>query len=139
VGLAPAISAQENTPRPQDYSDWNRSTQVVLSDDGLWMAYAHQPNDGDATFFVLELDGDSEYEATNGSDAVFSNDGRWVEFLTSPPEEDADEDLGRDELASRTLHLIDLRAGDRTEDSAVRSFSFSEDSRFLAIHKEQSD
>ena len=142
VSLAPALRAQETTPRPltlEDYGDWSRITQVVLSDDGLWMAYAHQPNDGDATFFVRELDGDTEYEATNGSGAVFSNDGRWVAFLTSPPEEDADEDVGRDETMSRTLNLIDLRAGDRTEHSAVHSFSFSEDGRFLAIQKEQSD
>ena len=48
VGLAPALAAQETTPRPltlEDYGDWSRITQVVLSDDGLWMAYAHQPNE----------------------------------------------------------------------------------------------
>ena len=95
LGLATTLAAQETTPRPltlEDYGEWSRITQVELSGDGLWMAYAHQPNDGDATFFVRELDGDIEYEATNGSGALFSNDGRWVAFLTSPSEDDADED-----------------------------------------------
>lgn len=142
LGLAPALAAQETTPRPltlEDYGEWNRITQVTLSGNGLWLAYAYQPNDGDATFFVRELDGDIEYEATNGSGALFSNDGQWVAFLTSPPEEEADQDGESEEPVRRTLHLIDLRSGDRTEESAVRSFSFSEDGRFLAIHKEQSD
>ena len=142
LALAPALAAQEAAPRPltlEDYGAWSRITQVELSGDGLWLAYAHQPNDGDATFFVRELDGDIEYEATNGSGAIFSNDGRWVAFLTSPAEEDADQDDGSEESENRTLHLIDLRAGGRTEESAVRSFSFSEGGRFLAIHKEQSD
>ena len=84
---APALVAQE-AQRPltlDDYGAWSRITQVSLSPNGQWMAYAHQPNDGDATFFVRSLDGDDTHEAMNGTEAAFSNDGRWVAFLTSPP------------------------------------------------------
>jgi dipeptidyl aminopeptidase/acylaminoacyl peptidase len=138
---APALVAQE-AQRPltlDDYGAWSRITQVSLSPNGQWMAYAHQPNDGDATFFVRSLDGDDTHEAMNGTEAAFSNDGRWVAFLTSPPEEEADPLREQREPIRRALHLIDLATGEESEESSVRSFAFSEDGRFLAIHRERSD
>src|SRR5262245_8094686 len=44
-----------------DYGRWNRITQVAISPDGKWMTYAYQPNDGDATLYVKELDGSKVY------------------------------------------------------------------------------
>ena len=143
VLVAPlSLTAQDGQTRPlslEDYGDWSRINQVALSPDGRWMAYAHDPNDGDATFFVKALDGDAVYEATNGQGSGFSSDGRWVAFLTSPPEEEADKLREQKKPVPKTMHLIDLSSGDRTEEVGVRSFSFSEDGRFLAAHKARSD
>lgn len=137
-----SLIAQEGQPRPltlEDYGEWSRINQVALSPDGRWMAYAHDPNDGDATFFVKALGGDAVYEATNGQGAGFSSDGRWVAFLASPPEEEADKLREQKKPVPKTMHLIDLSSGDRTEEVSVRSFSFSEGGRFLAVHKQKSD
>lgn len=139
--LAPTLlTAQERRPLTlDDYGAWNRVTQVALSPDGKWMAYAHQPNDGDATLFVKELDGSRVHEAVNGAGAAFSDDGLWVAFLASPPESEAAR-LRRDRRpVPRTLHLIDLRSGTRTEEAGVRAFAFSEGGRFLAVHRDRSD
>lgn len=138
---APVLFAQE-AKRPltlADYADWNRITQVGVSPNGEWMAYAHSPNEGDATLFIRSLDGDETFEAMNGTGTVFSNDGRWAAFLTSPPETEAESLRERREPVRSALHLIDLSSGAETEESSVRSFSFSEDGRFLAIHREKSD
>jgi dipeptidyl aminopeptidase/acylaminoacyl peptidase len=139
--LAPAaLGAQEKRPLTlADYGTWNRVTQVALSPDGKWLAYAHQPNDGDVTFFLKQLDGDGVHQATNGAGAVFSDDGRWAAFLASPPEKDA-EKLRKDRKpVPRTLHLVDLQGGTRTEEAGVRAFAFSKGGRFLAIHRDRSD
>ncbi|NJD19742.1 MAG: hypothetical protein FIA95_10740, partial [Gemmatimonadetes bacterium] len=139
--FAPAVlSAQEKRPLTlADYGPWSRITQVALSPDGKWMAYAHQPNDGDATFFVKQLDGTAVYQAVNGAGAAFSDDGRWAAFLASPPEKDA-EKLRKDRKpVPRTLHLVDLRDGTRTEEAGVRAFAFSKGGRFLAVHRDRSD
>ena len=139
--LATSLHAQD-TKRPltlDDYGAWNRIAEVELSADGRWLAYALQPNDGNATLLVEELDGNRSYDAVNGADPVFSNDGRHVAFLTSPSEEEADELRSENEPVRRSLHVIDLETGERTEDYAVRAFTFDESSRFLAIHRDRSD
>jgi len=141
VAPAPALVGQD-AQRPltlDDYGVWNRITEVSLSDNGQWMSYAHRPNDGDVTHFLRALDSDSVYETLNGSGASFSNDGRWAAVLGSPPEEEAKNIRERREPVRRTLHLINLASGERSEESSVRGFLFSDDGRFLAIHREQSD
>jgi dipeptidyl aminopeptidase/acylaminoacyl peptidase len=135
-----ALQAQEKRPLTlADYGAWSRVTQVALSPDGKWMAYAHQPNDGDATFFLRELDGSTAHQATNGAGAAFSDDGRWAAFLASPPEKDAEKLKKEKKPVPRTLHLVDLRDGTRTEEAGVRAFTFSKGGRFLAIHRDRSD
>jgi len=58
--LAPGLSAQTPEKRPltlADYPEWSQIREVELSPDGRWMAYALDPNEGDATFFVQSLEG----------------------------------------------------------------------------------
>ncbi len=140
--LAAPARAQETGPRPltlDDYGPWSRINQVALSPNGEWFAYATEPNDGDATFFVKSLDHDTEYDFVNGAGAEFTDDGRWVAFFTSPPEEEAERLRKQKKPVERTLHVIDLRTGDETTEAGVRAFAFSDDGRFLAIHRDRSD
>jgi len=88
-----------------DYGRWNRITATAISPDGKWMTYTLQPNDGDATLVVKQLDGDKVYTvnagtaptagrgegggggfgggATNGP--AFSDDSRFVGYYLNPP------------------------------------------------------
>lgn len=140
LALPASSLAQEKRPLTlDDYGAWNRITQVVLSPDGQWLAYALDPNDGDASFFVKALDGNTTYEATNGSGAVFSDDGRWVAYLTEPPEEEAEKLRKQKQPVPHTLELVDLRTGEQQSESGVRAFAFSDGGRFLAVHRDRSD
>jgi dipeptidyl aminopeptidase/acylaminoacyl peptidase len=137
---AAPLSAQEKRPLTlEDYGNWSRIQQTVLSPDGKWMTWVQRPNDGDATLFVKALDGDAAHSALNGAGAAFSGDGRWVAFLASPPEKEAEQLRKQKKPVPRTLHLIDLSAGATAEEAGVRAFTFSDDGRFLAIHRERSD
>ncbi|HKJ01022.1 MAG TPA: hypothetical protein VJ997_01170, partial [Longimicrobiales bacterium] len=138
--LPAAAHAQEKPPLTlADYGAWSRITRVSLSPDGAWMAYTLQPNDGDATLRVKSLDGNAAYEGVNGSDAAFSDDGRWVAFLTAPPEEEADKLRQQRKPIPHTYHLVDLRSGEEQEDPGVVSFAFSDGGRFVAILRERAD
>jgi len=86
-----------------DYGRWNRITQTAISADGKWMTYAYQPNDGDGTLYVKELDGSKVYTIPVGAppaaaggggggfgggganNPVFSDDSRWVGYYVNPP------------------------------------------------------
>lgn len=142
LGIAPGLSGQQPGTRPltlEDYGDWSRITQTALSPDGRWLAWIQDPNEGDATLFVREIDGSTVHEGVNPGDVRFSADGRWVAFLSAPPEEEAEALRKNDEPVRRTLHLVDLSTGARTQEAAVRSFAFSEDGSHLAIHKARGD
>ena len=142
ISLALPFGASGQDKRPlslEDYGEWNRITEVALSPNGNWLAYAHAPNDGDATLFVRDLDGDASYETLNGGSVVFSEDGRWAALLAAPPEEEAEKLREDRKPVPRTLHVIDLANGTRNEDGGVRSFAFSDDGRFLAVHRDRRD
>lgn len=139
VAAAPSAAQQKRPLTLDDYGSWNRIQEARLSPNGRWMAWVQRPNDGDATLFVKELDGTIVYTAVNGTDAGFSDDGSWVAFLTSPPEEEAEQLREQRKPVPRTLRLIDLRSGDSEEVTGVRAFTFSEGGRFLAIHRDRSD
>jgi len=87
-----------------DYGRWNRITSTGLSADGKWMSYAYQPNEGDATLFVKQLDGDKVFTIPIGSAPAaaadgggggrggagggvqFSDDSRFIVYYVNPPE-----------------------------------------------------
>ena len=56
-----------------DIGRWNRITNAALSNDGKWMSYIYQPNEGDATIFVRQLDGGKVDTIARGSAPVFSS------------------------------------------------------------------
>jgi dipeptidyl aminopeptidase/acylaminoacyl peptidase len=140
LALPAGLLAQQKRPLTlDDYGPWNRITQVTLSPDGRWLAYVLQPNDGDATLHLKQLDGDGGHQATNGLGPAFSDDGRWAAFLTLPPKKDAEQLRKQKKPVPQTLHLVDLERGDTLTEPGVRSFSFSKGGRFLGIHRERTD
>ena len=87
-----------------DYGRWNRITSTAISPDGRWMTYAYQPNEGDVTLFVKEIDGSKVYTISAGAPPqagggaggggfgggaantpVFSDDSRFVGYYVNPP------------------------------------------------------
>lgn len=109
VLLAPLASAAAQALKVlnlPDYGRWNRITSTALSPDGKWMSYAYQPNEGDATLYVKQLDGDKVFTIPIGSAPAaaaadggggggrggagggvqFSDDSRFVGYYVNPPE-----------------------------------------------------
>lgn len=146
--VAPGLGAQQ-TPRPltlDDYGPWARISGASLSPDGAWLAWSEAPNDGDARFFVRSLNDDRVHEATNGASVAFSDDGRWVAFLTTPPEpaegsaaRGGGSGRGNGGPPVRTLHWIDLAGGEEHTEEGVRGFAFGGEGRYLAIHRDRAD
>src|SRR5690348_1609177 len=123
LGLSASALAQSNTGSPSqqgvaprkdpgalkvlnlpDYGRWSRITSTAISPDGKWMTYTLQPNDGDATLFVKQLDGDKVYSVNAGTaptagrgeggggfgggaanGPAFSDDSRFVGYYLNPP------------------------------------------------------
>jgi dienelactone hydrolase len=88
-----------------DYPKWNRINATAISSDGKWVTYTLQPNEGDATLYVKQVDGDKIYTIGVGSGGrggrggggapdgaapaagpSFSDDARFVAYYVNPPE-----------------------------------------------------
>jgi len=143
-GVSIPEAAQDLKPLTlEDYGRWSRIGQVSLSDDGRWMTYSYDPNDGDSKLFLRDLNAigsEPVMLSVNGSGPVFSDDARWLAYTSTPGEEGR----GRGGAAAggggrtRTLHLRNLATGEEWEMENPSSFSFSDDSQWLAVHKSRS-
>jgi dienelactone hydrolase len=108
----PATSAARTAPDGKkiltlaDYGPWKRIASTAISDDGKWVTYTLNPNDGDDTLYVKQLDGDTLYTIPIGSAPAagargggggagrgggggqtvqFSDDSRWIGYYVNPP------------------------------------------------------
>jgi dipeptidyl aminopeptidase/acylaminoacyl peptidase len=115
------------------------------------MTFSYAPNDGDSKLFLRDLDdldSDPLELSVNGAGPVFSDDSRWLAFTASPGDgagragPGAGRGAGGDQAeggnGTRTLHLMNLNSDERWEVDRPSSFSFSDDSRWLAVHKSRS-
>jgi dienelactone hydrolase len=90
-----------------EYGVWSRITNAIISPDGTWLAHTVQPNEGDMTITVRQLDGDKVHTIPAGAvpqtgrggggafgggaagAPSFSPDGRWLGYYVNPPGRDS--------------------------------------------------
>jgi len=153
AAVPPKMSGGKKVLSLADYGRWNRVGATSLSEDGAWMTYAYTPNEGDATLYLKQLDGDKLYTVPVGSAAVFSADSKWAGYYVSPPTAGrggrggggagrggapvpvpAPVPAGRGGAtpgALRRFELLNLATGEKTPMANIQSFRFSTDSKWV--------
>ncbi len=102
-----------------------------LSKDGKWVAYYTAPDRGDNKGYVKSVVNDSTYEVNCGVNPKFNNNSTWVGFIVKP--EALKKLNAKKDKPKNSLALIHLENGKRTNFEKVKSFTFSDDSRWAAI------
>ena len=136
---ASLLAQEKKALQLEDYKSWNRIANASLSPNGEWMTYSYSPNEGDSPFFIRDIDGDTVYSTINAKRVGFSNNNQWVAFLVDPAEDEAEKMRKQKKPVNSALHLYNLSSGEVEAIKDVRTFSFSDDSKFIAIHKVKSD
>jgi dipeptidyl aminopeptidase/acylaminoacyl peptidase len=133
----PGMAAQEK--QAMEVSDIMKFQQVAspsVSTDGRWVVHAAVPDRGDPRVLVYSTDDEIRYELAGGTDPVISNDGRWVAATKAVP---AIELLRSDREKSKGpktgLILLNTESGEQRTYDNVKSFSFSNDSNWLVLHR----
>src|SRR5215471_15591023 len=89
--LGGPASAQPKKPITHDvYDSWKSIQGTRLSSDGVWLAYALIPEDGDGELIVRNLKTTAEIHAPRGRDPLITTDGRFVVFAVAPYKKDVD-------------------------------------------------
>ena len=112
-----------------DFDRWEKVTNYSLSDDGLWAAFAVNPQEGDGILYFHNTRKGDQIEIKRGYSPRFSADGKWAFALIRPLYGDTraakikkkkDFDLPQDSLAiinlstgkiSRIGNVISYRVG----------------------------
>lgn len=136
-GLAVSLSAQTGMKvlTLDDYPRWSHIVSPVISSDGSWMIYGLRPNGGDDKLCIRNLTTDKVYEIPCGTRPAFSENSRWAAYMIGLPKAEAEKLRKEKKPVPSKAELLNLATGEKYAADNASSFSFSKDSRFLAIKK----
>ncbi|OEK05587.1 hypothetical protein BFP71_14080 [Roseivirga misakiensis] len=123
----------------EDYKQWNRIRNAIISPNGTWMTYAYAPNEGDAQLHVRKIEGDTIRTAINAKQIAFSDDSKWLAYLVDPAKKEAEKLRASKKPVVSDLHIIDLNSNEAQEVKNAKSYRFSKDSKVIAVHKNPAD
>ncbi len=131
--LAPSLAlAQEKRPLDHDvYDGWNSIQGQRISDDGRWVLFTLDPQEGDAQLHARDLRSNVDHVVPRGESARFSHDNRYVVFMIKPElalarEAEKDND-GDDSEPKDSLGILNLASGDVTKVERIKSYEVPED------------
>ena len=157
VSLAAAADKEPLTHA--DYDQWNSLRQTTISHDGRWVACVLDPQFGDGTLIVKEVEGDREWIHERGTRPAFTADGLRVVFRVEPSKtekrerslaklrreaEEKKRPKGEDrpkkekeEDPKPALAVLDLETGEVELIERVMRFSVPRDQSILVYHLEK--
>jgi dipeptidyl aminopeptidase/acylaminoacyl peptidase len=107
-----------------------------ISRDGQWVAHAAVPDRGDPRVLVYSSDGSIQYEMNGAKEPVLSNDGHWLGAIKAvPASELLVSDRGKDKGPKTGLILLNTSSGEQHSFENVKSFAFSNNSKWLIFHQ----
>jgi len=77
----------QNAKKPLDhsvYNDWKSIQKVVISNDGNWVSYEINPQDGDGRLIIYHVNTQKTDTIQRGTDLVFSSDASFAAFKIKP-------------------------------------------------------
>src|SRR5258706_14961174 len=89
-GFSPAY-AQPSVKKPithDVYDSWKSIQGTKLSGDGLWLAYALTPQDGDGELVVRNLKTRAEIRSARGLEPLINHDSRFVIYAVAALKKD---------------------------------------------------
>ena len=121
------------------YDGWKSIQGTKLSHDGVWVAYALTPQDGDGELVVRNLKTSAEYRAPRGRNPVITSDSRFVVFEKTPLKADVDKARKAkrrpEEMPKAGVGVVDLSNGQVTTLAEhVKSYRLPEDPIRIVVY-----
>src|SRR5262245_44065515 len=138
--LSGAPSAQPKKAITHDvYDSWKSIQGTRLSSDGVWLAYALVPQDGDGELVVRNLKTNAEIRAPRGRDPLITTDGKFVVFALAPLKKDMDAARKAkkkpEEMPKNGVGFVNLSTGQVTSLAEhVESFRVAEETPQVVVY-----
>lgn len=124
--------------RPLTFTDLMKLRTIdspTISEDGSWVAYAVVPDRGDGQAVARSFNGETVREIERGSNPVLSGNARWMAAMMQPTLEER-ETAEEEDPPEPGAAVVSLETGETRSFERVKSFAFSDDGRWLAVHHE---
>ena len=122
------IQAQ-NTKKPLDhsvYNDWKSILRPSISNDGRWVAYEVNPQDGDGCLIVYNIETQSADTFHRANGLVFSHDVSFAAFTIKPSKADVraakKAKKKKDEMPADSLGIFNLQTRSLEKHPDLKSF-----------------
>ena len=133
IGISPAYS--QNAKRAltaDDYDPWKSVQKTILSNDGQWVAYEINPQQGDGELIVEAPTRSRRLSFARGYDASFSADATYLVVKIKPTRESVrvakKNKVKPDKMPKDSLVVVRLSDGEKRTFANVVSFQIGEDS-----------
>ncbi|MBR9922140.1 MAG: hypothetical protein GYB31_14980 [Bacteroidetes bacterium] len=138
---AKAQNPNKKTLGHEELVSWNRITQSQISHDGKWLMYNLNPEEGDPTLIIRDLDKERDFTFERTSKGHFSTDNAYAVFLQSPPQDSLKalrrQKVKEDKLPKDTLVIFELATRNVRKIARVKSYQLpAKWPGWLAYHME---
>lgn len=140
--LAITVQAQKKPLDHSVYDGWQSVGERMISNDGKFVVYAVNPQEGDGTLYIQSSDGSFKKEIARGYNATISEDNQYVFFRIRPLFKDTREARIKkrrpDDMPKDSLGIYVLGKDQLTKLPRVKSYKTPEKaSGWLAYHLEK--
>jgi dipeptidyl aminopeptidase/acylaminoacyl peptidase len=119
----------------EDMMHFRRIYHPAIANSGTWVAFAANPDRGDGGVVARATGSEKTFTIVRGSAPRFSEDSRWLAAARVPPAIELEKQQKEKNKPAPGFVLLNLDTGDSLVADSVQSFSFSNNSRWLAYHK----
>ncbi len=136
------ISAQKKPLDHSVYDRWQSVQGAQISDDGKWVVYMINPQEGDGDMIMQSTDGNYKKTVARGYSSVITNDSRFVIFKIRPLFKDTrDARIKKkrpDELPKDSLAIVELGKDSVWKVARVKTFKTPEKGNgWVAYHMDK--
>jgi dipeptidyl aminopeptidase/acylaminoacyl peptidase len=132
IGLINLLNAQKKPLDHTVYDSWQSIGERLLSNDGKYIAFTVNPQEGDAKLIVQSVKGNYKKEFARGYAAAFTEDSRFLVFKVKPTfKETRDAKIKKkkpDEMPKDSLAFVELGQDNLIKIPKIKSFKLPEDS-----------
>lgn len=137
-----SLAQQKKSLSHDDYDSWESVTERSISDDGAYVAYAVNQQEGDGNMYVRHLASGKTWEIARGAGAKFSNDSRYFFCKIKAPYADTRnakiKKVKLDDMPKDSMAIINFATGGVIKKDRIRSFTTpQENANWLAILNEK--
>lgn len=124
------VSAQKPPLDSSVYDGWKSLSAEIISDDGKWVTYVINPQQGDGWFYIYNVTTGQKDSVARGGKAVFSPEQKYLAYQVIPAYNETRQakkkKLSEDKMPKNNLEIRLLSSNEATKISRVKSFSVAE-------------